>query len=134
MDATLENRVRQRAGGCCEYCQLPEKCASTPFEVDHIVAEQHGGSTTLSNLAWACFGCNRSKGPNLGGIDSKTGKKVWLFHPRRQKWRRHFRWDGSLLIGRSPVGRVTIAVLGINLPQRIARRAALMDEDIFPSS
>ncbi len=91
----LEERVRQRAGERCEYCQLPAAFSSTPFEVEHIVAAQHGGPTALGNLAWACFACNRHKGPNLGGIDPKTGKKTWLFHPRRMKWPRHFRWKGG---------------------------------------
>ena len=35
----------------------------------------------------------------LAGIDPSTQKRTWLFHPRRHKWSRHFRWDGALLIG-----------------------------------
>jgi hypothetical protein len=54
MDEAL---VRQRAEDRCEYGHLPRECSSTPFEIDHIIAEQHGGETVASNLALACFGC-----------------------------------------------------------------------------
>jgi len=85
-----------------------------------------------SNLALSCFACNHHKGPNLGGIDPKTGRRAWLFHPRRHKWSRHFRWDGPVLVGRTATGRATIAVLGINAPHRIAQRAEWIEEGIFP--
>lgn len=132
MDETLQRLVRERARGCCEYCQLPQPFSSTPFEIDHVIAEQHGGPTTSGNLALACFACNHHKGPNLGGIDPKTGRRTWLFHPRRQKWTRHFRWNGPVLIGRTPVGRATIVTFQINAPHRVAQRAALIAEGVFP--
>jgi 5-methylcytosine-specific restriction endonuclease McrA len=68
----LVQLVRRRARGCCEYCRLPERCSSIPFELDHIIAEQHGGETALGNLALACFADNHHKGPNLAGIDPRT--------------------------------------------------------------
>lgn len=131
MDAALQSLVRTRSGGCCEYCRLPEAFSALPFEVDHVVAQQHQGKTIPNNLALACFACNHHKGPNLAGVDARSGKKVWLFHPRRHKWSKHFRWDGPILVGRTPIGRATVAVLAINLPYRVAQRAALMDEGIM---
>ena len=127
---SLESAVRDRALGQCEYCGLPEQNSSAPFQIDHIIAEQHGGATVLSNLALACFACNHHKGPNLGGIDPRTGKKNWLFHPRRHNWSTHFAWDGVVLKGKTAIGRTTIAVLAINAPHRIAQRAALLAEGI----
>jgi hypothetical protein len=124
--------VTRRAGERCEYCHLPSAYSSTPFETDHIVARQHSGRTRANNLALACFACNHHKGPNLGGIDPRAGNKVWLFNPRRHKWATHFRWHGAVLVGRTPVGRATIAVLAINLPHRVAQRMALMQEGVFP--
>ena len=132
MDEALSLLVRLRANDCCEYCHLPQAFSSNRFQIDHIIAEQHGGRTLISNLALACFADNNHKGPNLAGIDPHTGKRVWLFNPRRQKWSRHFRWQGPVLIGRTPIGRATIAVLAVNLPHRIAQRAALMAEGAFP--
>lgn len=124
--------VRQRAGNCCEYCRLPQQFSSIPFEIDHIIAVQHGGRTIASNLALACFADNHHKGPHLAGIDPQTGRKSWLFHPRRHKWSHHFRWNGPFLVGRTPVGRATVAVLAVNLPHRVAQRAALIAEGVFP--
>ena len=74
MDQALAQLVRERAHGSCEYCHMLEICDRPGFEIEHIIARQHGGSTTAGNLAWACFTCNKKKGPNLSGIDSVTGK------------------------------------------------------------
>lgn len=130
--ATLRDRVRRRAGARCEYCRLPEAYSPTRFEPDHVIPEQHGGQTVLSNLAWSCFTCNRRRISNLAGIDWKTRRRTWLFNPRRHKWERHFRWDGAILIGRTPVGRATIDVLGMNLPHQVALRTELMREGVLP--
>jgi hypothetical protein len=133
MDQELRTAVRERAAFRCEYCLLPEEYAPvTPFQVEHIVAKQHGGGDELSNLALACHRCNLTKGPNLGGIDPKTGKKVWLFNPRRHKWARHFRWAGPVVVGRTPTGRATVAVLQMNDDDRVELRQALIAEGVFP--
>ena len=79
-----------------------------------------------------CVFCNRHKGPNVAGVDPKTGKIVPLFHPRRHKWLRHFRWAGAVLIGRTPNGRATVIALKINLEHRIDLRQGLIDEGVFP--
>jgi hypothetical protein len=110
---------------------MPEIYDRPGFEIVHIIARQHDGLTVAGNLALACFSSNKRKGPNLTGIDGVTGKVVPLFHPRRHKWSRHFRWQGASLVGRTPTGRATIAVLGINLPLRVRLRLALIDEGVF---
>ena len=135
MDNELARVVRQRAGFRCEYCHLPAAFHPGPFEVEHIVAEQHAGATVLGNLAYACLHCNRHKGPNLAGIDRVTSrsKLVRLFHPRRHNWKYHFAWDGPVIVGRTPIGRVTIKVLAMNDPLRVALRAELIEEGVFPS-
>ena len=88
----------------------------------------------MPNLAFACLHCNRHKGPNLGGIEHAgvSRQLISLFHPRRHKWSRHFRWEGPLLVGRTPIGRVTIQVLAMNAPLRIALREELIAEGLFP--
>jgi hypothetical protein len=134
MDASLIEAVRLRAGRACEYCRLPESLHPGPFETEHIIAKQHGGPTELWNLAYSCVHCNRHKGPNVSGIDKATSrtKLVRLFNPRRHKWDRHFRWEGPFLIGRTAIGRVTVHVLAINDPLRVALRQELIDEGLFP--
>ncbi|MBM3880567.1 MAG: HNH endonuclease [Verrucomicrobia bacterium] len=66
-----------------------------PFELDHIIAEKHGGQTTSENLALACCYCNRFKGPNLSGVDPLSGEGLRLYHPRLDLWSEHFSWSGS---------------------------------------
>jgi len=130
--SSLRDEVRHRANDRCEYCQMPQTFYRSSFQPDHIIAEMHGGQTTASNLCWTCFHCNLHKGPNLSGIDPKNRKKAWLFNPRRMKWSRHFRWDGPILVGRTPVGRATIVVLSINDEDYVQTRAALISEGVFP--
>ena len=134
MNRAIRRRVRSRAEDRCEYCQLPQALAPlVGFHVEHIIARQHGGADEFENLCWSCHGCNLSKGPNLAGLDPETGRLVPLFHPRRQHWHRHFRWEGPVLVGRTRVGRVTIAVLDINRPQRIELRRRLIAAGEFPA-
>src|SRR5436305_11833343 len=131
MDAAIERLVWERAGGRCEYCRLPESASDLPFHIDHIITRQHGGRTAASNLAAACFGCNLHKGPNISGRDRVTGRIVRLFHPRRHRWDRHFRWEGAVLVGKTPTGRATIATLAINSLQRVELREQLIAEGRF---
>jgi hypothetical protein len=132
MDRRLEMLVWERAGHCCEYCRMPDEYEETILEIDHIRATSHGGKTQASNLFLACFSCNSFKGPNLSGVDRITKKVVPLFNPRRHKWSHHFQWDGSRLVGRTPVGRATVATLRINLDHRVQFRQELIDEGFFP--
>jgi hypothetical protein len=132
MDAALTRQVWQRANHCCEYCQTPQDYDDATFEIDHIIARKHGGLAIASNLALSCFWCNSFKGSDLAGLDQRTRKLTPLFHPRRHKWSRHFRWDGPFLRGRTPIGRVTIAVLQINDPFRVELREGLIEEGVFP--
>jgi HNH endonuclease len=132
MERSLEDLVWRRAGGRCEYCQLSWEMLDLAFEVDHIIAEHHLGLTHAKNLCLACFACNRHKGPNVAGVDPTTRKIVPLFHPRRHKWSRHFRWQGAVLVGRTPIGRATVIALKINLDYRIDLRQGLIDEGMFP--
>ena len=132
MDRHLEALVRERASDCCEYCRMPAEYEETILELDHIRAVSHGGKTQASNLCLACFSCNSFKGANLSGVDPLTKKVVPLFNPRRHKWGHHFRWDGARLVGRTAVGRATIATLRINLDLRVAFRQELIEEGVFP--
>lgn len=50
VDRELERLVRERAGGVCEYCRMPEEFDEGVFEIDHIIARQHDGPTIASNL------------------------------------------------------------------------------------
>jgi hypothetical protein len=134
MESTLEQRVWRRAKARCEYCQLAQALSPLPHEIDHIIARKHGGETAPDNLALACFFCNSYKGPNIAGVDPESRRIARLFHPRRDRWRAHFAWDGPRLAGRTRIGRVTIAVLEINHPKFVALRALMIQEGDFPPS
>jgi hypothetical protein len=132
MERALEQLVWARAGGRCEYCRVAQEHDRLPFEIDHVIAKKHGGPTRAGNLCLACFADNNHKGPNIAGLDPKTRRLTPLFNPRRHKWGRHFRWDGPVLVGRTPIGRTTVAVLEMNLDYRVAFRQGLIDESVFP--
>ena len=130
MTARLRALVRRRAEFRCEYCHFPERLAELRFQFDHIIARQHRGESGAENLALACFRCNSHKGPNLSGIDPRTGLMTRLFHPRLDQWSDHFHWRGATLLGKTAVGRATIAVLCINRQDAIAVRTTLLDEAV----
>jgi hypothetical protein len=134
MDEETIRSVRERANAACEYCRLPESLHPGPFEVEHIIPLQHEGTDALGNLAYSCLRCNRQKGPNLAGMDRQTSrtKLVRLFNPRRHSWGYHFRWDGPRIVGKTPIGRVTVQVLDMNNPDRVALRQELIEEGVFP--
>src|SRR5215469_12872128 len=111
MNRELDEAVRRRAQYRCEYCLMYQSVRRLRFSIGHIIARQHGGTTTFENLALACPRCNRHKGANLTGIDPMTGRVVALFNPRIDPWLEHFRWQEAFVLGITPVGRATIVVL-----------------------
>jgi len=123
----LSLQVAARAGWRCEYCQSPSAFATQPFEADHIIPQSQGGPTTEENLAFSC-GCNRYKGRKTRGLDPLSGRIIALFHPRRQRWSRHFTWsdDFTRIVGRTVAGRATVEALHLNRPELINLRRALI--------
>jgi len=118
--------VRKRARGRCEYCHLRQ--ADAPFvkhHIEHVVPRQHGGDDDLSNLALACYRCNKFKGPNLSAFDPRTDRMIRLFNPRRQRWRDHFALRGVLVLGRTATGRATVELLRMNATKRQSLRRQL---------
>jgi hypothetical protein len=129
---SLRQRVRERAAGCCEYCQMSQALDIQPFQIDHVRALKHSGQTTAENLAFSCLPCNSYKGPNAAGYDPESNALQPLFNPREDVWADHFEWDGPNLRGMTPVGRATIDVLRINQPDRIEQRRLLNEAGLFP--
>lgn len=132
MDKALEELVWERAGGCCEYCQVPQALDPLRFQIDHVISRQHLGPTAAENLALACYACNHHTGPNIAGFVFETGQTIALFNPRRDVWSTHFQWHGPELVGLTSTGRVTVHVLAINRELRVALRRTLIQEHLFP--
>ena len=124
--ATLRRLVEKRANHRCEYCLLAVGVAFFPHEVDHVIAEKHGGATNADNLAFACWRCNRFKGTDLGSFDPQTGTFSFLFNPRTQIWVEHFMLENLMLVGLTPEGRTTVSLLQLNSDERIAERQRLL--------
>ena len=129
MNRELVRRVWRHAGDRCEYCLIPQFAFPLPFQIDHILAEKHGGESVDENLALACPHCNRFKGPNIAGLDPDTKALTRLFNPRIDAWANHFQFDGPRLKGKTPIGRATIQVLSMNADELLLIRVELLAED-----
>ena len=128
----LRRQTNRRAGGRCEYCLLSESDAFFSHEVDHVISEKHGGGSTIENLAFACFDCNRFKGSDIASINPDSGELVALFNPRTQLWDEHFSVSAGLIKPLTPIGAVTAHLLKMNLPERVEARRALSELDRYP--
>lgn len=131
MKSSLKRRVWKQANGACEYCRMPSEFYLAPYQIDHIIAQQHRGPTVASNLALACYHCNLHKGPNIAGKDPATRRTTRLFHPRQDRWDDHFRWRGAKLVGITSIGRTTIEVLNMNHAAFVLVRKALLDAGLW---
>lgn len=112
----LRTRVRIQAGNRCGYCQSSQRYVLGLLEIDHIIPTAQGGLDDEENLWLSCRMCNGFKGTQTHARDPITGRRVRLFHPRRQRWDRHFLWseDGTRILGRTVCGRATIIALQLN--------------------
>jgi hypothetical protein len=66
-----------------------------------------GGTSTIENLALACFACNRRKWDRRTGIDPDAGDEHRLFSPRVDRWNDHFAWsvDGLEIVSMLDLNR-----------------------------
>ena len=127
----LRERVRSRAAQLCEYCLLHESDGIHAFHVDHVISEKHDGPTEEHNLAFCCPFCNRAKGSDIAGRTDED--VVRLFNPRIDPWAEHFALDAGRIVGLTKVGTVTVRLLGLNDPHRLALRNELMSAGLFPT-
>jgi hypothetical protein len=135
INAALRREVIERANNCCEYCLVHQEDWFFSHEVDHIIAEKHGGTTTSDNLCLSCYLCNGYKGSDIGSIDWQgSGKITSLFHPRQQQWTQHFslNFEDAILKGLTPEGRVTIFLLKLNSDEQLVPRKQLIQIDRYP--
>ena len=135
ISAALRREVIQRAHNCCEYCRVSEEDRLWSYEVDHIIAEKHGGPTTPDNLSWSCYLCNGYKGSDIGSIDWEgSGKLTPLFNPRQQIREEHFQLDTEqgYLHPLTAEGRVTIFLLRLNSDDHVKSRLLLIEAGRYP--
>jgi hypothetical protein len=132
--AKQKRTVAERARDCCEYCRSQARFATESFSVEHIIPRSRGGETRLDNLALACEGCNSHKYAKMEGYDAATGEMVPLYHPRRQTWYHHFRWNDNftLIVGLTPTGRATVEALQLNREGLVNLRRILYEVSEHP--
>jgi 5-methylcytosine-specific restriction endonuclease McrA len=128
VSASLRRRVCDRARGCCEYCLISETLALSSHQVDHVIAEKHGGETTESNLALSCSICNKYKGSDIASIDPETNEVVRLYNPRKDRWKEHFqlKTECGTIQPLTAIGRVTVRLLQLNRTQCLTERKLLI--------
>jgi len=131
---SLQRLVEARAQGRCEYCRMHQSLQGATFHMEHIHPRSRGGSSELDNLAWCCPSCNLHKADRTEAIDPQNNFSTPLFHPRRDVWSDHFQWEGFEIVGLTPVGRATVALLDLNHPRKRFIRQAEMRFHLFPPS
>jgi hypothetical protein len=136
---TVRRIVESRAGRRCEYCHAPQRSSNARFHVEQPPRRApgpraHGGTDDLDNLNLSCITCNLAKGDAIAGVDPASGERVELYNPRRYPWDEHFLWaeDGVTLIGKTPIGRATVATLNMNQSLQIEARPYWHLFGLFP--
>jgi hypothetical protein len=134
VDEAVVAAVRARAGNWCEYCLIPAARVPGHVQIEHIIPRKLGGTDALGNLALACPFCNSHKSVAIAAIDWATSRSrlVRLFNPRLHRWDYHFTLDGPYIVGRTPIGRVTVYVLNMNDPDMVSLRETLIAEGVYP--
>jgi hypothetical protein len=122
--AATRRRVAEAAHFRCGYCQTTQKVIGPLLEIDHIIPEALGGTHDENNLFLSCPMCNSHKRDQVEAPDPQTGASVSLFNPRLDNWPDHFEWQegGTVVVGRTPKGRATVALLNMNHPDMVAAR------------
>jgi HNH endonuclease len=120
----LRSQVRENDQDRCCYCITTEANSGIRMTFDHIFPRAKGGETTFDNLCLACRSCNEFKSNTTEAIDNLTKETVELFNPRRHDWQSHFEWsaDGTEILGKTAIGRVTATILQMNNLVIIAAR------------
>jgi len=88
----------------------------------------------VANYALSCFYCNLSKQAFVTGIDPKTKAEEQLFHPRKDRWEKHFRWKAGYteIEAITAKGRATLSRLNMNRKERKEARALWVRTEIWP--
>ena len=124
ISAALRQRVAETARFRCGYCLTSQRIIGPLREIDHIIPEARGGTSDEANLFLACPMCNSRKADRREAVDAESHVIVPLFNPRTELWDEHFEWieSGTIIRGKTPQGRATVAALQMNHPDIVAAR------------
>jgi hypothetical protein len=102
------------------------------FEIDHIVAQKHGGGNEIENLAYACPHCNQHKGTDIVTFVDNYNDVIRLFNPRIDDWHEHFETTKREVYSETKIGKATIKLLKINDVDLIILRGLLIELGRYP--
>jgi len=124
VSAELQAQVLADAGHRCGYCRSDERLTGIALSTEHLVPRAVGGATVRANLWRSCRACNEHKGAQTDAVDPETGETVPLYNPRQQAWQEHLVWgeDGTIVVGRTAIGRATIHAIQLNRPLLVVAR------------
>ena len=128
----IRDLVAKRAEFRCEYCLIYERFSFLTFHIDHIISLKHGGSSDISNLAYACPVCNLNKGTDIATVIGPADQPIPFFNPRRDNWNEHFQIESSgLIIAKTKEGNATLKILDLNSPDSIIERKVLIEKKLI---
>ena len=90
----LHQKIVEQSKNRCGYCLGEQRYILAPLEIDHLLPTSKGGTDDEENLWLACPLCNVYKGKQTHKIDLLTHRKVPIFNPRKQHWKRHCKKNG----------------------------------------
>lgn len=134
VSVAVRRLVADRAVHRCEYCLALEAFSPGGYCIEHVMPVAAGGDSDPANLAFACSGCNAYKSDKTTSLDPVTGRPFRLFHPRRDRWARHFAWSADTLRidGITGIGRCSVAALKLNRSALVNLRRLLLREGLHP--
>lgn len=130
----LYQAVAQDAAHACGYCRAPQRVLPYRLEIEHLTPVSLGGGDDRANLWLGCHKCNKLRSNRVTAIDPLTQREVSLFHPRHHVWKDHFSWEheGLHIVGRTAIGRATVAALRLNDVYHQSARSVWMVAGIYP--
>ena len=128
MNRELARAIRQRADGKCEYCRIPQFAFPLPFQIDHIIAEQHGGQSVANNLVWRVRVATGIKALTLLDLIRSRAKSSVSFIRERISGASISNSNGALIVGKTSIGHVTVQVLSMNDYDLLLLRVQLIEE------
>jgi hypothetical protein len=123
--AEIRERVAEKSRYRCGYCLTSQLASGSKMQMDHLQPYSAGGATNEFNLWLACVDCNSARSNRIAGVDPVEMSIAALFNPRDNRWTDHFEWaeGGIFIVGRTPIGRATVAALNLNREHLVSSRA-----------
>lgn len=119
ISSSLRQKVRQRAGFLCEYCEISETDSGGELTIDHFKPQSRNGGDEENNLVYCCFRCNIFK----SDFWHDEPNQIRLFNPRTDKRDEHF-WisESGVLFALTETGEFTIELLRLNRKPLVTKR------------